>query len=297
MGISIAVIGATGLVGEPVARRLLADGHTVRVCSHAPDDANARFGDACEVVHCDVRRPESVRTALFGMQGVHVNLHGKTADECEELEHQGTRTVARIAAELGLERLTYTAGISARSANAHFAPSAAKLRAIAAIVETIVPFTIFRPHWFFESLPLFVKPGRAYLLGRQRNAWHWVALADYARMVSTAYTTPESVGQILDIWGPQPVSLAEALTRFASQQTPPIRVSRISLWRASLLATLMGNRELRAAAAQMRFWDRFSETGDPTSANSLLGAPTISFEEWLASRIWGTRTGYDVTGG
>jgi nucleoside-diphosphate-sugar epimerase len=44
----ILVIGATGLIGAPVARRLLADGHQVRLLVRDTGRASQRLGDSFE---------------------------------------------------------------------------------------------------------------------------------------------------------------------------------------------------------------------------------------------------------
>jgi NAD(P)-dependent dehydrogenase (short-subunit alcohol dehydrogenase family) len=44
----ILVIGATGLIGAPVARRLLADGHQVRLLVRDTGRASQRLGDGFE---------------------------------------------------------------------------------------------------------------------------------------------------------------------------------------------------------------------------------------------------------
>src|SRR5262249_37404370 len=41
----ILVVGGTGMLGQPVVRRLLADGYPVRVLSRAPDRARALLGE------------------------------------------------------------------------------------------------------------------------------------------------------------------------------------------------------------------------------------------------------------
>jgi nucleoside-diphosphate-sugar epimerase len=49
----ILVLGGTGLLGAPVARRLRADGFAVRVLSRDPEKARRMFGPSIEVVAGD----------------------------------------------------------------------------------------------------------------------------------------------------------------------------------------------------------------------------------------------------
>ena len=70
---SMLVIGGTGMLGEPVARRLCADGHPVRIFTRSLEKTRARFGAEYEVVAGDVEDLPSLQAALQGCQGVHIN--------------------------------------------------------------------------------------------------------------------------------------------------------------------------------------------------------------------------------
>jgi uncharacterized protein YbjT (DUF2867 family) len=122
------------MLGEPVARRLHADGYQVRILSRSPDKACARFGDTFEVVAGDVQDLASLGPALDGCQGVHINLPGTPA-----IEVRGTANVGRCAAQAGVSRLTYISGASVCEKNAWLPEARAKLDAEAAIRAAGVP--------------------------------------------------------------------------------------------------------------------------------------------------------------
>ena len=184
MAQSILVVGGTGMLGEPVARRLCADGHHVRIFTRSLEKAQARFGAEYEVVAGDVEDLPSLQAALQGCQGVHINLEGGLDPD---LERRGTENTARAAAKAGIQRLTYLSGTSVTKENCWYAGTKAKFEAEAAIRASGVPYTIFQATFFMETLPRFVRGTRASILGSQPHPWHWVAADDYARMVSKAY--------------------------------------------------------------------------------------------------------------
>ena len=85
----ILIVGATGMLGEPVARQLQADGHTVRLLSRNVAKAQTKFGEWFEVVYGDVAQPETIRKALAGCDGVHMNLAGgPTPEDYDRIEHR-----------------------------------------------------------------------------------------------------------------------------------------------------------------------------------------------------------------
>src|SRR5260370_32937510 len=100
----ILVIGATGLIGAPVARRLLADGHQVRLLVRDTGRASQRLGDGFEYLGGSVTDTEAVDRAVAGMNGVHVSLGVADPGPPGPVEHPGTPAVAPGAAPHRLRR-------------------------------------------------------------------------------------------------------------------------------------------------------------------------------------------------
>jgi uncharacterized protein YbjT (DUF2867 family) len=90
-GQTILVLGATGIVGEPVARRLRQDGFAVRLLTRDVAWARAKFGPEVECLAGEVGDRISLERALDGCAGVHVSLNGgsqRAAMERVELRQQ-----------------------------------------------------------------------------------------------------------------------------------------------------------------------------------------------------------------
>jgi uncharacterized protein YbjT (DUF2867 family) len=111
----ILVIGATGLIGAPVARRLLANGHQVRLLVRDTGRASQRLGDGFEYLEGSVTDTDAVDRAVAGMNGVHVSLGVEDPAQLEPVERRGTATVAAAAAQHGLERISYLTGSLVRA--------------------------------------------------------------------------------------------------------------------------------------------------------------------------------------
>jgi uncharacterized protein YbjT (DUF2867 family) len=263
------------MLGEPVARRLQADGYRVRVLTRSPDKARDCFGDRFEVVAGDVEDLASLGRALDGCQGVHINLPG-----FPPLEVNGTANVAQCAARAGVSRLTYISGASVCPKNAWFPLTRAKLEAEAALRASGVPYTIFRATWFMESLQRFVDGRWAIVFGRAQLPYHWVAAADYARMVSQAYDTAAAANKAFPIFGPEAYTMREALTRYCAIVHPNLRVRTVPFWLAWTIAILGRQTELRAVLPILRYSEKVGEEEDPAEANALLGAPTTTLDAW-----------------
>ncbi len=283
---TILVIGATGMLGRPVATKLHAAGYHVRLLARDPARTRTQFGDAYEVVPGDVTHPDTLAPALAGCDGVHINLAGGPHPaDYDRVEHRGTAAVARAAADAGVAQITYLSGTSVSPDTVWFYQTAAKYRAEAAIRASGVPFTIFRASWMMESLPLFVRNRRATLIGRQTARLHWVAAADYAQMVVQAYQTPDARGTTLYVYGPEALTMPEALTRYSTLTDRSLTITQLPVWLASLLARTTNDPKLLDTARLLDYYTRFVETGSPTEAHALLGAPTTTLAQWCEQQM------------
>ena len=105
----------------------------------------------------------------------------------ERTEGQGTLKIILAAKETGIEYLTTISGASVDEKNTWFPVIKAKYAAENYIKTSDIPYTIFRPTLFMESLPLFVRGQKASVIGNNPHKYSWIAAKDYAQMVADAY--------------------------------------------------------------------------------------------------------------
>jgi uncharacterized protein YbjT (DUF2867 family) len=194
MSQKILVIGATGMLGEPVTYELKSHGFDVRVFTRSVEKARSRFGSQFEIAAGDVENPTTLAQALMGCQGVHINLHGLSDPD---LEWRGAVQVSKLAAKLGIERITYISGASVCEENCWYPGTRARFEAEKVLQASGVPYTIFRCHFFMETLYNFARDGMLLHIGKHPQPYHWVAVANFARMVAKAYETPAAANKVL----------------------------------------------------------------------------------------------------
>ena len=275
----ILVIGATGLLGEPVAIHLKQKGYIVRLMVRDIEKAAKRFGDGFEIVKGNINDVESLEKALDSCFGVHVNLSG-------EIEQLGVENVSQVAPKLKLQRITYISDTSVAEENTWFPLIKRKCLAERAIRVSGVPYSIFCPTWFMESLPKFIRGSKAFVFGKQPNPYHLIAADDYARMVAASYGVEEAINKRFIIHGPEGILFHEAVKRYCNVFHPEIKkVSTMPYWLATIIASIKGSKEMKFAIDFMAAFEKIGEKGDPSEANNLLGAPKTKLEDWLKKRI------------
>ena len=282
---TILVIGGTGMLGKPVAQQLKADGFNVRLLARNTEKAQKLLGDGYEIIKGDVDDSAALRSALTGVDGVHISLKGgPTEADFDRMDHLAVRDISQAAKELGVGRVTLISAYAVSKEKADTPESRSKLKGEAALKSSGVPYTIFRASWFMETLPMFVQGKSISLIGNQIHPLHWIAAEDYARMVSKSYQSDESLNKELYIFGPEAYTMGEAMKIYASIAAPDLKVSPVSTRMLAILGTLTFNTEWKSTATLMGHYERHGEDGSPEEANRLLGRPTTTLKEWCNKR-------------
>ncbi|HTV84893.1 MAG TPA: hopanoid-associated sugar epimerase [Dyella sp.] len=111
------VTGATGFVGSAVARRLLRDGHQVRVLARAGSDRRNLQGLKVQVAEGDLTQPASLLPACEGCDALfHVaadyRLWAPDPSDLYRANVEGTRAILQAAKAAGVPRIVYTSSVA-----------------------------------------------------------------------------------------------------------------------------------------------------------------------------------------
>jgi NADH dehydrogenase len=135
-----------------------------------------------------------------------------------------------------------------------------------------------------EQIPRFMQDGKPSLIGKQPLPVHFFAAQDLARMVSKSYQLAEAQNKRFYVYGPEAMTLKIALERYCAKFHPEVeKIAVMPIWLVKLLGTLTGNEMLKFASSLMGYFDKTPESGDPTEANQILGAPATTLDAWMES--------------
>ncbi len=271
----ILVLGGTGMLGQPSTRKLQEDGSQVRLLARDMEKTRKIFDETLEIVPGDVTDLASLEKAMTGCQGVLISVGGP-------VDQLSAENVSVLAPGRGVKHIIYLSGSTVSEKNSWYPMTAQKLNAEKAIQACGVPYTILCPTWPMEQLPRFVMGGRATVIGVLPDPWHWFAADDLARMVSNAFQSERARGKRLYIHGPEGITVKAALERYCRAFHPEIEeVTVMPIEAAKAMAESTGNVFIKVFAEMMDYFKKVGEPGDPNEANQILGAPSITLDDWI----------------
>lgn len=275
----ILVLGATGFVGAPVVKQLLADGFSVRALVRDVAKARQMLGDQVELIAGDFMDAAKLEAALAGVDAVNLSVPW-------QFESKTVRDVTGILARQGRRnvRVSYISGITVQPENRGYAMIDEKLKAEEILKQSGVAYSIFRPNWFMDALSLFVRDGRATLFGKQKQSYHFLAVADFARAVSRAHQMEEAANKTFVLNGPQSLLMQDALQQYCDAVHPGIKAASMPIWFGNLLAAMTKSADLKDAVQMMAYFEKSPKLSAPNGAEGILGTPKTTLQDWLSSR-------------
>jgi uncharacterized protein YbjT (DUF2867 family) len=278
----IAVTGATGQQGGAVARKLLADGWTVRALTRdvnqpAAQDLQAR---GAELVPGDLDQPAELKDAFAGAYGVFSVQNFWLPNVGFEGEIRQGKSVADAAEAAGVQHFIYSSvGAAHRGlGQKHFE---SKWIIEQYLHSLDLPYTILRPAAFMDNhnwRRAEILSGTFTGMGlRADKGLQSIAVADIAALVALAFADPETyLGQTLELAGDE---LTEAQTAQVFSQV---------IGRPVELVPPAGNDSWAPEEEQIAMFNFFNGEGYDADIPALrqLHPGLLHFEEYLRQNGW-----------
>jgi NADH dehydrogenase len=238
------VVGATGLLGTEICRRLRARGKPVRALVRfgSANESNLRALGA-EIVHGDLKDRASLEAACRSASRVvttaNVMTSRRRGDSLESVDRDGQLALLDAAKRAGIAQFIYVSVSPRLPSNNPFVRYKRELEQ--AVRASGMTWTILQPTAFMEihagpALGWDFAKGRARLLGSGRVPLSYVSALDVAEFAVVADDNPGAANRFLHIAGPEPltgfdaVRIAEKVTgrRFTVQRMPTAMLKALS---------------------------------------------------------------------
>jgi uncharacterized protein YbjT (DUF2867 family) len=216
--VSVAVLGASGVIGRALVPALAEHQEVVAVSRHAEqaDDRRVRTERA------DVTDPVSIRNVLEGIDVVYYLVHSLGDPDFAELDRRGASIVAREAEAAGVRQIVYLGGLGddRRDLSPHLR---SRIETATALASGSVPVTTLRAAVVvgpgsaaFETVVALVDRLPAMIAPRWVSTpTQPIALADIVGYLVAVRQHPAALGQTFDVGGPEVLTYRQMIERIA----------------------------------------------------------------------------------
>jgi uncharacterized protein YbjT (DUF2867 family) len=244
----ILVVGATGVVGGMITRRLLEQGREVRVVVRrdSPSSQLVQQGLAtsaeeliesgAQQVHGDLRDRASLEAAVGGVETVITTANSAMrggADNPQSVDLEGNRNLIEAAREAGVEHFVFVSALGAEPD--HPSPyMQAKAKTEATLRASGMGYTILAPNAYMEVWPGLVVGMPAVqgqtvtLVGEGRRRHSFISNRDVAAFAVAVVDNPEARNQYLVIGGPEPLTWRDVVATYERVLERPISVEFVA---------------------------------------------------------------------
>src|SRR5690606_37800609 len=231
-GVRVLVTGATGYIGGRLAPMLAGRGHHVRCLTRSRRRlAGVPWAAGVEVVEGDVLRPETLPAALAGVEDVYYLVHSLGGRDFEATDRRAATNLATAARAAEVRRLVYLGGPAPDAG-----PQSAHLRSREEVARILlgsgVPTVVLRAavilgsgstsfemlRYLTARLPVMVAPRWL------RNRVQPIAIGDVLHYLRGAIELPGQVHRHFDIGGPEVLTFADLMHRYARMAGLPHRL-------------------------------------------------------------------------
>ncbi len=231
----ILVVGATGLVGGEICKKLALRGEKVRALvrtTSAAEKIEDLRSHGVELVIGDLKNPVSLAAACRGVDAVistaSSTLSRQPGDSIESVDAAGQMSLVHAAKAANVQRFIF---VSFRRPPGLSFPLADAKRAVEEAIATM-NFTVIQASYFMEVW-LGPEPGFDYAAAKARICGpgtapiSWVSFADVAEMCAVAVRHPAASRRTIAFGGPQSLSFLETVALFEKIGGKPFTVEHI----------------------------------------------------------------------
>ena len=231
----ILVVGATGMLGLEVCRRLREQGRAVRGLVRRGSPKEPRLHElGVEVVHGDLRTPPTVAPACDGVSAVVSTATAMGAKDkgltLRNVDRDGQLALVELARLRGVRSFVY---LSASPNLRRSAPLIGYKREVERAVRTsgmrwtIVQPSAFMDVWFSSLLGWDHVTGRSMIFGDGTAPVSWICIHDVAEHVCAAIHDERVANVELPLGGPEPLGTRQVVKIFEQVSGRPYSVRRV----------------------------------------------------------------------
>jgi uncharacterized protein YbjT (DUF2867 family) len=231
----ILVVGATGLLGTEICRRLMKRGENVRALvrtTSSPEKVGALRECGAALCAGDLKDPGSLAAACTGISAVistaSSTLSRQAGDSIESVDDQGQLNLVAAAKAAHVDRFVFVSFRHPAGLSFPLADAKARVEdAIKAFNFTVIQASWFMEVWLSPMLGFDYPNAAARIYGPGTSPVSWVSFHDVAEACVRALRHSAAARRILEIGGPEALSPLEVVARFEQIGGRPFKVEHV----------------------------------------------------------------------
>lgn len=275
----ILFIGGHGMLGRPVVRRMVEAGFAIRVMARFVERAESLLPPEVGVVQGTLESLEDIRNAAEDMEAVFLNLASNNPKLPFNPELDGTRNVIEALKDHKEILLAKVSSLGVMDTHGDWLDADTKFKTEKMIRESGHPYLIFRPTWFMESLPIFMKDRQYFLFVKKSNPLHWIAGDDFARQAIKAVENESLWNEVYNLQGQESLTFQDAAKRFIQAYDQGIKIKYVPLPLLGMVGWF--NPPVKEFYKLMKYTMKMDPELKSEKTWELLGKPTMSIEDYV----------------
>lgn len=287
MSKKLAIVGATGMLGRPVTKELIAAGFDVTLLARDTEKTRQIFGSDVRLIRGDLSDVASVQQLVEGQDGLYVNLsvEQSTAKNDFQPEKDGLANVLAAAKNSTVKRVGYLSSLVHfyQGQNGfHWWPFEIKQQAIEAIKSSGIAYTVFYASTFMESFDEggYRQGNNIALAGTSRYKMYLISGSDYGKQVAKAFQL-DNGNQEYIVQGQDGYTADEAAKFYVDHSAKKIKIMKVPIG----LLKFMGifSNKVRYGANIIDALNNYPEKFDAERTWQELGKPQTRFIDYIKS--------------
>lgn len=282
----ILFIGASGMLGKPVALELVRAGFHITLLARDVEKMQKLFPHL-SVVKGDVFEIDSLESAMREHDIVYLNLSvdqsSKKSDR--QPEREGMKNIIEAAKKSGVKRIAYLSSLIKNYEGMNgfrWWSFQLKHAAVNAIKSSGLNYSIFYPSTFMETLDRQMLQGsRIMLAGRSEAPMWFIAGIDYGKQVAWALKKAGDDNQEFIIQGLEPFTFEQAAKVFCENYKSPVKPMKAPL--APLKFLGLFNQRMNYTYHICEALNKYPEKFESENTWNDLGKPSITLANYVAS--------------
>ncbi|MBL7745437.1 MAG: NAD(P)H-binding protein [Chitinophagaceae bacterium] len=280
----ILFIGATGMLGKPVAKELIKSGFDVTLLARDTRKMQSLFPGQ-PILQGDVLDVSGLTEAMKGADAVYCNLSimQNSTGKDPQTEREGMANIIAAAKRSSIKRIAYLSSLVHRyqgTNNFDWWAFRIKKEALEKIKTSGLAYTIFYPSTFMEAYPnQMIMGSKIAMLGNSLMPMWFIAAEDYARQVAASFRLLKAENREYSIQGAEPFTFDQANKVFIQHYTKrklKVMKAPIGVMKFLGLFSAKFNYASHICEALNKYPEKFESAGSWEE----LGKPSISLAEF-----------------